>query len=88
MEEDSESDWGSEDDPDRLWCICRKPYANRYKLPSSPVTVGVGDYWAAITDDHAMCGRNYLSCLNLCVMTRSMILTTSAVRCAIVSNSK
>jgi len=32
VEEDSESDWGSEDDPDRLWCICKKPYANRCSI--------------------------------------------------------
>lgn len=27
-EEDEES-WNSEDDPDRLWCICQKPHNNR-----------------------------------------------------------
>ena len=28
-EEGSESDWESEDDPDRLWCFCKKPFNNR-----------------------------------------------------------
>lgn len=31
-EGDSESDdesWNSEDDPDRLWCICKQPHNNR-----------------------------------------------------------
>ena len=26
------SDWGEEDDPDRLWCICRKPYNKRFMI--------------------------------------------------------
>ena len=32
-DDDEESDaqsWVSEDDPDRLWCICQKPHNNRY----------------------------------------------------------
>lgn len=31
-EDNAESDiesWNSEDDPDRLWCICKKPHNNR-----------------------------------------------------------
>ena len=31
--EDSESgSWVSEDDPDRLWCICQKPHNNRFMI--------------------------------------------------------
>ena len=29
---DSDSDFGSEDDPDRLWCICRQPHSNRFMI--------------------------------------------------------
>ena len=54
--------------------------------------VGVGDYLAAITDDRAreicMCGRNYLSCLNLFVMRCSMILAPSRCKMFIITNSK
>ena len=33
QEEDSESgSWVSEDDPDRLWCICQKPHNNRFMI--------------------------------------------------------
>ncbi|KAL0268982.1 UNVERIFIED_CONTAM: hypothetical protein PYX00_010739 [Menopon gallinae] len=28
----SEASWNSEDDPDRLWCICRKPHNNRFMI--------------------------------------------------------
>uniref|UniRef100_A0A336M0L1 CSON009592 protein n=1 Tax=Culicoides sonorensis TaxID=179676 RepID=A0A336M0L1_CULSO len=33
-EDDSESgeSWNSEDDPDRLWCICRQPHNNRFMI--------------------------------------------------------
>uniref|UniRef100_A0A8D8FKD7 Death-inducer obliterator 1 n=1 Tax=Culex pipiens TaxID=7175 RepID=A0A8D8FKD7_CULPI len=33
-EEEVESDesWNSEDDPDRLWCICRQPHNNRFMI--------------------------------------------------------
>ena len=32
-EEDSDSgSWVSEDDPDRLWCICQKPHNNRFMI--------------------------------------------------------
>lgn len=24
--------WNSEDDPDRLWCICKKPHNNRFMI--------------------------------------------------------
>lgn len=30
-ESDDES-WNSEDDPDRLWCICKKPHNNRFMI--------------------------------------------------------
>lgn len=26
---DSDESWNSEDDPDRLWCICKQPHNNR-----------------------------------------------------------
>jgi len=28
----SEASWNSEDDPERLWCICRKPHNNRFMI--------------------------------------------------------
>ncbi|XP_014239162.1 uncharacterized protein LOC106660771 isoform X2 [Cimex lectularius] len=34
-EDDQDSDdesWNSEDDPDRLWCICKKPHNNRFMI--------------------------------------------------------
>merc|ERR1719210_245763 len=32
-EEDSDSgSWRSEDDPDRLWCICQKPHSNKFMI--------------------------------------------------------
>lgn len=33
-DDDVESDksWNSEDDPDRLWCICRQPHNNRFMI--------------------------------------------------------
>lgn len=33
-EDDAESDesWNSEDDPDRLWCICMQPHNNRFMI--------------------------------------------------------
>lgn len=33
-EEDMNSDatWNSEDDPDRLWCICKQPHSNRFMI--------------------------------------------------------
>ena len=27
--EDEDASWASEDDPDRLWCICKQPHNNR-----------------------------------------------------------
>ncbi|KFB50296.1 AGAP004866-PA-like protein [Anopheles sinensis] len=34
QDDDLESDesWNSEDDPDRLWCICRQPHNNRFMI--------------------------------------------------------
>lgn len=29
---DSDASWNSEDDPDRLWCICRQPHNNRFMI--------------------------------------------------------
>ncbi|XP_050096241.1 uncharacterized protein LOC126578077 isoform X2 [Anopheles aquasalis] len=29
---DSDESWNSEDDPDRLWCICRQPHNNRFMI--------------------------------------------------------
>ncbi|XP_077292288.1 protein partner of snf isoform X2 [Arctopsyche grandis] len=33
-DDDAESDesWNSEDDPDRLWCICKQPHNNRFMI--------------------------------------------------------
>ena len=32
-EEDSDSgSWASEDDPDRLWCICQQPHSNKFMI--------------------------------------------------------
>jgi hypothetical protein len=28
----SDSDWDSEDDPERLWCICNKPHNNKFMI--------------------------------------------------------
>jgi hypothetical protein len=25
-------DWESDEDPDRLWCICRKPHGNKFMI--------------------------------------------------------
>lgn len=30
--ESSDESWNSEDDPDRLWCICKKPHNNRFMI--------------------------------------------------------
>lgn len=32
LESDSDESWNSEDDPDRLWCICKQPHNNRYAI--------------------------------------------------------
>ncbi|XP_062543466.1 mucin-4 isoform X2 [Armigeres subalbatus] len=34
VDDDAESDksWNSEDDPDRLWCICKQPHNNRFMI--------------------------------------------------------
>jgi hypothetical protein len=32
LNEDSGSDFGSEDDPDKLWCICRQPHDDRFMI--------------------------------------------------------
>lgn len=29
---DSDDSWNSEDDPDRLWCICKQPHNNRFMI--------------------------------------------------------
>lgn len=29
---DSDESWNSEDDPDRLWCICKQPHNNRFMI--------------------------------------------------------
>lgn len=29
---DSDESWNSEDDPDRLWCICQQPHNNRFMI--------------------------------------------------------
>lgn len=29
---DSDESWKSEDDPDRLWCICKQPHNNRFMI--------------------------------------------------------
>ncbi|KAL1420596.1 hypothetical protein MTO96_023993 [Rhipicephalus appendiculatus] len=31
-EEVHDSDWSSEDDPERLWCICRKPHNDKFMI--------------------------------------------------------
>merc|ERR1712154_527973 len=31
-EETSDGDWNSEDDPERLWCICQQPHNNRFMI--------------------------------------------------------
>ena len=31
-EEESGDDWNSEDDPDRLWCVCKQPHNNRFMI--------------------------------------------------------
>lgn len=31
-EVESDESWNSEDDPDRLWCICRQPHNNRFMI--------------------------------------------------------
>lgn len=31
-DEDEDGDWNSEDDPDRLWCICKQPHNNRFMI--------------------------------------------------------
>jgi len=31
-EEDDDGDFSSEDDPDRLWCICKQPHNNRFMI--------------------------------------------------------
>jgi hypothetical protein len=31
-EMDSDATWNSEDDPDRLWCICKQPHNNRFMI--------------------------------------------------------
>ncbi len=30
--DDNDSDWTSDDDPEKLWCICRKPHDNRFMI--------------------------------------------------------
>ncbi|KAL1465324.1 hypothetical protein WDU94_004906 [Cyamophila willieti] len=32
MPEEDDASWNSEDDPDRLWCICQKPHNNRFMI--------------------------------------------------------
>ena len=29
FDDDDDDEWLEEDDPDRLWCVCRKPHDNR-----------------------------------------------------------
>lgn len=29
---DEEGSYNSEDDPNRLWCICKRPHNNRYNM--------------------------------------------------------
>ncbi|CAB3368135.1 Hypothetical predicted protein [Cloeon dipterum] len=31
-DDDGDEEWDSEDDPDKLWCICRKPHNNRFMI--------------------------------------------------------
>ncbi|XP_013399494.1 death-inducer obliterator 1-like, partial [Lingula anatina] len=31
-DDENDSDWGSEDDPERLWCICQKQHDNRFMI--------------------------------------------------------
>ncbi|RWS25974.1 death-inducer obliterator 1-like protein [Leptotrombidium deliense] len=31
-DDDEGSEWGSDDDPDKLWCICRQPHNNRFMI--------------------------------------------------------
>lgn len=31
-DDDSGESWASEDDPDRLWCICKRPHNNRFMI--------------------------------------------------------
>merc|ERR1719341_2695145 len=31
-ESDDDGSWASEDDPERLWCICKKPHNNRFMI--------------------------------------------------------
>ncbi|PSN57524.1 hypothetical protein C0J52_01640 [Blattella germanica] len=32
VESSDDESWNSEDDPDRLWCICKKPHNNRFMI--------------------------------------------------------
>ena len=34
-DDDSDEEWN---DPDKLYCICRKPYSNRWQLYQGPVS--------------------------------------------------
>ena len=31
-ESSTDGDWNSEDDPDRLWCVCQQPHNNRFMI--------------------------------------------------------
>lgn len=35
-DDDGDADWGEDDDPDKLWCLCRQPYNNRQVVPAIP----------------------------------------------------
>lgn len=32
LEDDDDKSWVEEDDPDRLWCVCRQPFDNRFMI--------------------------------------------------------
>ena len=31
-DKESDGDWNSEDDPERLWCVCQQPHNNRFMI--------------------------------------------------------
>ena len=61
-EEEEDSDgWQSEDDPEKLWCICRQPHNNRSAARPAGRGAGVkADLQASHTVGFLVCNKRVL----------------------------
>ena len=66
-DEDSSDDgsWVSEDDPDKLWCVCQKPHDNRYIQIQAPAWLQI-HIQASMVETNTIVTR-FMICCDTCL---------------------